>query len=343
MSMNLEHLGQFLAEAKAYIPAKFEPSIFSIGGRGYYENPTSDLLAFFLRPNGPHGFGDLFLRAFLECAGFSEKVRRLEWVKVSREQNVKSGGRIDLFIQGPDWCLVIETKIWHFQNNPFEEYEKHARSTGKPAHFAILSPDGSSSREGWQGVAFGDYCARLRQLLGEYSSRAPLTKWQVFAAEFVDHVHQECYPQKMRTEQVAFIETHLEQIAGIKKMEQEYRGYLAQSIEQSLRKSIPEAEFFVRDQGWAFRCRSPKWGEPDLVLFQDGERQQQYRVRAYLPAEPVEQLDRVLKQVSGGAFDREPESRKWVRLTSAEGFGTSAEAIQVLVILARAVNEALRG
>ena len=51
---------------KIATPAE-EPTIFAMGGRGYYENPASDLLAFFLKPAAAHGLGDLFLSTFLEC------------------------------------------------------------------------------------------------------------------------------------------------------------------------------------------------------------------------------------------------------------------------------------
>lgn len=38
-------------------PRKTEANIFSSGARGHYENPVSDVLAFFLDPDGGHGLG----------------------------------------------------------------------------------------------------------------------------------------------------------------------------------------------------------------------------------------------------------------------------------------------
>ena len=38
-----------------------EKTIFSIGGRGHYENPTSDILAFYLDPEAEHQLGSLVL------------------------------------------------------------------------------------------------------------------------------------------------------------------------------------------------------------------------------------------------------------------------------------------
>ena len=48
--MDLEQLRALLAKAERFYQPEREPSIFALGGRGYYENPTTDLLAFFLNP-----------------------------------------------------------------------------------------------------------------------------------------------------------------------------------------------------------------------------------------------------------------------------------------------------
>ena len=50
-----------------------EKTIFSIGGRGHYENPTSDILAFY--PNDPeaeHQLGSLVLDSLFSALGKKE-------------------------------------------------------------------------------------------------------------------------------------------------------------------------------------------------------------------------------------------------------------------------------
>ena len=66
-TMDLEQARALLAQAQQHRQPAYKPSIFALGGRGYYENPTTDLLAFFLDPAQIHGFGDCFLRALLSC------------------------------------------------------------------------------------------------------------------------------------------------------------------------------------------------------------------------------------------------------------------------------------
>ncbi|MEG7266187.1 hypothetical protein V1993_31095, partial [Pseudomonas aeruginosa] len=65
--MDLEQLRALLAKAERFYQPEREPSIFALGGRGYYENPTTDLLAFFLNPAQVHGLEECFLTALLNC------------------------------------------------------------------------------------------------------------------------------------------------------------------------------------------------------------------------------------------------------------------------------------
>ena len=56
-----ELLQQFpeMRELVAHLLRRHVDTILNVGGRGYYENPMSDLLAFFLDPSACHGLGDL--------------------------------------------------------------------------------------------------------------------------------------------------------------------------------------------------------------------------------------------------------------------------------------------
>jgi hypothetical protein len=46
---------------------KKEKNLFSLGGRGHYENPITDLLKFFFDPSEEHNFQDLFLSSLFDC------------------------------------------------------------------------------------------------------------------------------------------------------------------------------------------------------------------------------------------------------------------------------------
>lgn len=347
MNIDLERLGKFLAEA--YTPAKFEPSIFSIGGRGYYENPTSDLLAFFWQPEGPHGLKTLFLDAFLECIpGSKLPVLDMDGLSIQREVPTTNGARIDLLVIGRNWCLVAENKVRHVQNNPFAEYRGFAERLHRDTKiFVVLSPDGtvnppiqSGAAGEWRGVSYAEYCKVLRSKMGCWGNTQALSKWQVFAKEFVEHLQQECCKTTMDQHQVDFVEKYQDQIASIKELERQYRSHVVSTIAGQLNDVLKNAEFRIRDEGWAFRCTSPIWGEPDMVLFQEGEASHRFLVRVYVPKKPEDRHQRVAEKLSAGAYKMDSEGR-YTRWTSIQGFGTSAEAIGELATLAKTVNAAL--
>src|SRR5690554_3974156 len=74
LTMELDNLRILLSEAALFSQPDREPSIFSIGGRGYYENPTTELLAYFLDPAQTHGLGACFLDALLGCLKTAENL-----------------------------------------------------------------------------------------------------------------------------------------------------------------------------------------------------------------------------------------------------------------------------
>ena len=117
----LEEYKILLQNAKTLkIPDK-EKNVFSLGGRGHYENPISDILSFFIDPNEEHGFNSLFLRSIFEAA--KSEMPLLETVKAPiREVRTDLGNRIDLLVEGDEWVLTIENKIRHDAVNPFDDY-----------------------------------------------------------------------------------------------------------------------------------------------------------------------------------------------------------------------------
>ena len=147
-----EHLENFIKLAGEFRVQTKERTIFSLGGRGYYENATSDMLAFFLRPDAEHGFGTLFLSALFECMG-EVAIPEITGATVEREIQTAQGNRLDLQIRGKCWCLIVENKIWHIKNNPFDDYEAHAKLLSKQTYFAILSPDGGHP-DRWRGISY---------------------------------------------------------------------------------------------------------------------------------------------------------------------------------------------
>ena len=344
MNMDLEHLGQFLAEAKLHQMPVVEPSIFGVGGRGYYENATSDLLAFFLRPDAPHGFGTLFLRAFLHCIGGGRIVEhKLRGAAVRREVRTQKGGRIDIEVTGSDWCLLIENKIRHFLANPLNDYEAHASELGLPIKvFALLSPKGASEGN-WQGVSYESYCSVTQQYLeNETHSKQP-NKWHFIACEFLLHLRNEICTPTMNEEQVRFFEAKFQQFHDVQRLAAAYRQHLRDCIG----KRLAEAGIgdrvdvsYEENSDWsAYRCSCPTWNGTELVLFREQNGSGELFLRVYFTS-PETRLRQDVDVALGADFRRIPEG-KYVYWTAARGDRASSEAVSKLCELAQKVESLL--
>lgn len=116
------------------------------------------LLYELLRPDGSHGFGDRFLRAFFETV-----LNRPfpEHTKVSRERSFDFGnktdyGRMDLLLEGSDSCFPIEVKIHaDDQYRQIERYVSFA-SAAHEHHVYYLTLDGHEPSPESIGAAKGD-------------------------------------------------------------------------------------------------------------------------------------------------------------------------------------------
>lgn len=262
-------LEEFLKQVAEYQAPHKERTIFSLGGRGYYENATSDMLAFFLRPDAEHGFRTLFLIAFFECMGVSKSsIPDLAGVNIERERKTLLGNRIDLEIIGQNWCLIVENKICQTKNNPFEDYENHAKNLGKPTYLAILSPDGEdvlTTHNRWVGIKYSDYCARLRESLGMSSFNTPHSKWHLFAREFVLHIENEIYTTPMTHEQAHFVEQHATEMLQAKTLLGQYPEYICFATKIALENGL--AYTVEVTDGWAVIIKSPEhWGKAWIAL-----------------------------------------------------------------------------
>ena len=336
-----EHLESFLRRAAKYAAPPRKRTIFSLGGRGYYENPTSDLLAFFLQPNAEHEFGTLFLSALFECLGDSTIRPELTGATVEREITTQLGNRMDLSIIGGDWCLILENKIWHIKNNPFGDYEDYAMTLGKKTKwFAVLSPDGESVRtknQLWTGIKYADYCARLRRQLGKALFDAPHSKWHLFAREFILHIENELNNPTMNTEKADFVEQHEEQIAAVKSLDLEYRVFLQKVLKQTLEEKLPGHVFSIKDEKWPCRCYSDKWGQPNLAFWRkDGK----FMLTVYLVSLSADQLSKAHDRFTGMKFV--PDGKTWVYWVTQHGFDSRQKAIEELIRLAGIVAELLQ-
>lgn len=278
-----------LAEVKRHAFLQREETLFSIAGRGYYENATSDLLAYFMRPNGQHGFGPLFLRAFFDCMGKKGSDVVFKDVRVWRESPTKDGGRIDLLVTASDWVLVIENKVHHWLANDLASYEADAKrhSRGGIVHRAILSPDGISAPN-WTPVTYRVYCDALKSALPEAFFDSALSKWQVFAREFILHLESEICDARMAMtpDQIEFVEKHLLELEEANALRDGYILFLEKELQERLRGVAPARQCKFRDN-WGLLCHESAGHLRFQFLFQtpshkNGNDNRKFRIGAWV-------------------------------------------------------------
>jgi len=272
--MNFEHLKKKLEEAKTFFQPETETTIFSIGGRGYYENPISDVLAFFLNPQEAHDFGVLFIDAFFSGLSLPSPPKSLDIIgPPKREVSTESGKRIDLLLEGDEWVLVIENKIYHDQVNPFEEYEQYIRSNyeGKEAIFSILSPGGSSVSEGWKPLSYKKFVEELKRNIGNILTDAQYSKWLVFLRDFILNLEQYAVRYDMDSKAINFIEDNYHDVYEVVKLRESYICHVQKIGLDKLNTLFPNQKFTTTIHNWghgpAIRYYSESWvGKSNLVI-----------------------------------------------------------------------------
>src|SRR2546430_5040149 len=100
-----------------------EANLLSLGAKGHFENPITDLLRFFLDPHEIHGLGGWFLQSLCGCleqstlGSLPERI-----VLVTRSQEWTDSGKfIDIVVEATSWVIAIEHKNWARLANPFDE------------------------------------------------------------------------------------------------------------------------------------------------------------------------------------------------------------------------------
>lgn len=223
-----------LEQAKKHFKPEKEKTFFDIGLRGHYENPTTELLAFYLNPNNCHGLGQAFLNGLLKAANIDiEEFGNFE--SIEREHSL-DGGRIDLLLTGEMGAIVIECKVFAHQNNPFKAYKEYIErsfSNKKHKHFIVLSIDGSCQDNGWSGLSYAEFINATKPYLGETLIKNQLNKWAVLALELITHLER-LKEDLMNQETFKFVQENLQDIRKLAVMENDFYNSIHNKIKEQL-------------------------------------------------------------------------------------------------------------
>ncbi len=310
--MDLPELQELLSHLHA-LPGieEKEINLFSIGARGHYENPVSDLLAFFIDPDAGHNLDTLVLESFLNCLPDTTPDAYLI-SPPAREVMTSEGNRIDILLESDEWALALENKIWHSQNNPFADYQNHLRQqySGKKPLLVVLSPHGDAPA-GWHGISYHQFLSILSPRLGMAFVASPLNKWLVLLREYILHLESLMGKNAIPGETEAFV---LNNLANIQEM-QLLKNAVIQSYQQECLRFLTD---YFSENGYSITTALNHWegypalrfacahwlSQSDVVLFLDGTPGRQVEVRIYVCDLATAELQaRAKKNLNAAAYD----------------------------------------
>lgn len=287
--LSVEMLNEVLEDLPHGDIAAPEKTLLSIGGRGYFEKPTSDLLAFFLSPGEAHGVGASVSAALIKAAGLPIAAQELcEGVTVAREVRTRAGNRIDLLLVGDTFVIAIENKIRHEIANPFDDYRTYVNEAypDRRPFFLLLAPGVVVAPAPWRSLSYEvltDHLAAAWPMGGGASG-----KWQCFFTDFVLHLRQECgVAERMDDDLFGRIETSIARLYRAERLRDGFLRELQSRCLEWLRDLLPEGEFSSRVEQWednpAVRFYSSRWpGQSNVTLYTGFRTDETYEVRVYI-------------------------------------------------------------
>lgn len=188
-------------------------TFLEVSGQSHYENVASNILAFYFNPKEEHGLKDLLLTAFLKMAGY-EGVDASETTAIDREYPAEDGKRIDLVIQGSDFVIGIENKIYHWEANDFENYGRVIDKLKAAKTINIKTVLGLHA-EAWKPLppggflrfSYAQFWGHVQNLLGLYLPNAN-PKWVSYLIDFMENTSRLAGESKTNMEFTNFLIKH---------------------------------------------------------------------------------------------------------------------------------------
>ncbi|QKJ67316.1 PD-(D/E)XK nuclease family protein [Deefgea piscis] len=308
-----------------------EPNFFSIGGTGYFENPTSDLLAIFMGGQGgtPTWLAKALVYCLVDQGHFSQDAFDLcEWNELFVEREVSINDeltdtykRLDLLVTGAAFVLGIEHKVYaSAAANPFDVYDQllQSRSEGKTIIKCVLRPSkyAADIRGDWPVVSYDELIVKAKLFYGSDIAFTPISKWQFFYTEFLQHLYGLAHPENenpMDKQSFDFVIQHFITLRKGRNLLDDFEKQLlhqgSATVSKVLQELGVETNIVTRSHTWgeakALRFRPECWGgESDVVLAfygneDDAEQPINFYIRAYIKkgSEKVD-FDTISKELS---------------------------------------------
>ncbi|ENV17822.1 PD-(D/E)XK nuclease family protein [Acinetobacter guillouiae] len=286
---------KLLHKSQKYKIEERELTFFDTASKKYHENPTTELLAFFLDSNNPHKLEYSFYNGLtnLLCE-LDDELCDFDFggvIEIVTEQLTQKGKRLDLVIETDTSLILIENKIGHIQNNPFPDYlgwaEKQVENSKKKIIPIVLCLDGNTHQAQWYGISYEQLIESIRDSVAHQILKSPLNKWAIFATEFLNHLENLYENNEIDMQSVNFVFENLEEIEALNRLKEQAYDEIVKAINLELA-TIPDFEVGNRRHSWsktpALRFQNNQWKDSsDIVLNIDTNTiPPTYRVSTYI-------------------------------------------------------------
>lgn len=227
-------------------------TFMDVSGYPHYENVCSNILAFYLDPGQEHGLKDLFISALFKMTcpdtACSTRIK-----SVTREYGTTSG-RLDILVEGEEFIIAIENKIFHWLANDLDDYAKaiQSRNDGLQKEIKIVlglskAPD-SALYGGFVSCTYMQLWREISGLLGLYVGKAN-PKWLTYLLDFIETTTNLSGGNMEIKETDRFFTEHEEVILAMLKERNAYLKRLTKEIATlcDLMKDSTEKDFLQRE------------------------------------------------------------------------------------------------
>ena len=269
------------------LPEVTEPPkpMLRILGSARAEQKWNTLLAYFLDPSQPHGFGADLLKAFLGKVGqvTDDEIdyyhRDIEQVTVDIEVTSPQNNRLDILIRAPEeWFVCIESKVdasegdrqtqryvedTHIGNEEKEEYPEDGR------YYLFLSKKftSDSSADGFEDIYWRDvvevFQAELNLSHGQYPERS-VSQLNDFLSTIITVTNMENNDfETIQQEKVQLLSAYRSDIDDLLKAAESLRERAVEDWPELFRSQVND-ELWTDE--WTLRNEPKKWG----CIFKNG-------------------------------------------------------------------------
>lgn len=236
-----------LKEFKNLPHAKQKLTFMEVSGYPQYENVCSNILAFYLDPRQEHGLNDLFVVAILRIFNKSCSTK----VKLVTREYPTTSGRLDIVVEGDEFTIAIENKIFHWLANDLDDYAASIVNCNNKYENNIKIVLGLTDikkpellRGGFVGCTYARLWKEIEEILDLYRDKAN-PKWITYLLDFIETTNNLLGGSVEIKETDRFFIDHEEEILLLNKERDEFikRLYKRIPILFDLMQNIPEEVF----------------------------------------------------------------------------------------------------